>query len=108
MKNTITYDYNLKMESVNLKLGDVFNFEGNYIDTSIIYNKNFECDSEGYLYFFDSDIGELLWIKFLNVNICNRALSELDKLPEDNIRSAFYVMLLNRLKEDKGVPEGYL
>ena len=98
----------MKVESKNLKLGDVFDFEGNYIDTSISFNKNFERDSEGYLYFFDSDIGELLWIKFLNANICNRARSELDKLPEDNIRSAFFVMMLNRLEEDNGVPEGYL
>ena len=109
MLDTITYDYKIPISSGNLKLGDVFDFDGNYIDTSINYEgPNPFCDSKGYLYYLDKEINDTLWVHFESLKDCNDVLFELNKLSESVLQIIFHMMILSKRIDDDIEPRGYL
>ena len=108
MIETITYDYELGTDLGKLKFGDVFDVNGNYIDTSIDYEgASLFCDNVGYLYYFDTEINDTIWVNFENLKDCNAVLADLNQLPESSLEIIFHLMIMNQIANDIIEPRGY-
>ena len=110
MTDTITYDYIFSVESHKLQLGDVFDKHGDYLGTSIDYSEYPHCDSDGFMYYLSETINDILWIKFNNPDDCNKILTVLNKMTDDEKKTVIEGLLIPPIEKAIAFTkvEGYL